>query len=193
MKVVVGLGNPGDRYRDDRHNVGFRVVEQIALTNHASAWSQRFDGLLVDCRIGAEKTLLFKPMTYMNRSGRAVRRVVDFHKSPVEDLLVVCDDFNLPTGKLRVRSGGSAGGQNGLKDIFAHLGVDQIPRLRLGIGSPGSRDPADFVLSKFSVSERSVIEDAVIEAARAVECWVNEGIQATMNQFNAKAKERNKE
>ena len=186
MKLVVGLGNPGERYRNHRHNVGFWVLDQVAGPNNASAWQRRFDGMLADCWIGAEKALLLKPQTYMNRSGRSVRQAVDFYKLPLESLLVVCDDLNLPTGKLRLRAQGSSGGQKGLKDIFDHLGTQEICRLRVGIGSPGGRDAVDHVLSAFSSGERDTIADAVIDAGRAVECWCVDGCQEAMNRFNGK-------
>ncbi len=136
MKLVVGLGNPGRQYTETRHNIGFRVVEQIANTSSGGTWSARFDGLTCDIRLGAEKLLLLKPMTYMNRSGRSVRSAIDFYKVELADLLIICDDVNLSLGKLRLRSGGSAGGNNGLKDIILHLGTEEFPRLRVGVGAP---------------------------------------------------------
>lgn len=184
MKLVVGLGNPGARYRDNRHNVGFWVVEQVGQTNGGGAWQARFDGLLDDVRIDTEKVLLLKPQTYMNRSGHPVRKAVDFYKLTLDDVLVVCDDFNLPLGKLRARPAGSSGGQNGLKDIFRHLGTEDVCRLRVGIGSAGNLDPADYVLTDFSTQQRKLIDETVITAGLAVECWCREGIDATMSRYN---------
>ena len=185
MKLVVGLGNPGARYQHNRHNVGFHVLDQLALVHGMPGWQSRFDGLAADCMAGGEKVLLLKPMTYMNRSGIAVRKAVDFFKLDLADVLVVCDDFAIPLGKLRIRGKGSAGGQNGLKDIFAHLGTDQVARLRVGIGAPpGNQDPADFVLSDFSAADRRVIADAVITAGQAVEAWAKHGVARVMNDFN---------
>lgn len=183
MKLVAGLGNPGPRYAKTRHNIGFRVIDQLANVNSASGWQLKFESLTADCQIGAEKIMLVKPMTFMNLSGRAVRKAVDFYKLQAADVLVVCDDMDLPLGRLRMRPGGSSGGQKGLKDIIAHLGTEEVPRLRVGIGRQGF-DAVDHVLSEFSPGERETIDHAVIDAARACECWCVQGVQAAMNQFN---------
>lgn len=185
MKLVVGLGNPGEKYRFHRHNIGFMVVDQVAATNQGN-WQSGFDGATCDIWIGAEKVVLLKPFTFMNRSGSAVRKAVDFYKLSVDDLLIVCDDINLPVGKIRIRTKGSSGGQNGLKDIFRHLATEEINRLRIGVGSPGRIDAADYVLSNFHASEADVVEDAIIQAARAVERWCRDGVEAAMNEFNGK-------
>lgn len=185
MKLVVGLGNPGERYRQHRHNIGFMVLDHLASLHQAS-WASNFDGLVAEVWVGGVKTLLLKPMTFMNRSGTSVRKAVDFYKCDVDDVLIVCDDINLPTGKLRVRAKGSSGGQNGLKDIFQHLGTQEVARLRIGVGSPGGVDAADYVLSGFRPAEADTIQDAVIDAGRAVELWCREGVEAAMNQFNGK-------
>ncbi|MGL4462746.1 MAG: aminoacyl-tRNA hydrolase, partial [Planctomycetia bacterium] len=181
MHLVVGLGNPGDRYKSTRHNIGFRALDRLAEVNGAAAWQTRFDALVVDCLVENEKTLLVKPQTFMNASGRSVRKAIDFYKATPADLLVVCDDFSLPLGRLRLRAKGSSGGQNGLKDIIAHLGTEEFPRLRVGIGEPGGRDPAAFVLSEFSVAEKPAVEETLIEVVRAVECWRRVGLEAAMN------------
>lgn len=185
MKLVVGLGNPGRRYQSNRHNVGFWVLDQLTL-GQPSGWTSQFEGLVADVRIGGDKVILLKPGTYMNRSGQAVRAAIDFFKLELDSLLIVCDDFNLKLGKLRLRMGGSAGGQNGLKDVIAHLGTDAFCRLRVGIGAPTHEDPAEFVLSDFSAAEKKLIDESVIEASRAVECWCREGIAVAMNEFNGK-------
>jgi PTH1 family peptidyl-tRNA hydrolase len=186
MKLVVGLGNPGPKYQNNRHNVGFWVVEQVARSNQAGGWQNRFDGRTTEAWVGGDKVLLLEPQTFMNLSGQAVRKAVDFYKLEVADVLIVADDFSLPLGKLRLRSKGSAGGQNGLKDVIRHLGTDGVHRLRVGVGSPGAADPASFVLSDFSAAERKGIEEAVIDAGRAVEFWCTHGIAAAMNEFNGK-------
>lgn len=186
MKLVVGLGNPGERYSRTRHNVGFDVLDQVARTNHASTWQAKFDGQLAECMVENEKVLLLKPMTFMNRSGQAVRKLVDFYKLPLADILLVCDDLNLPLGRLRVRRGGSSGGQNGLKDVFAHLGTDEVARLRVGIGSKGAMDAVDHVLAEFRPAERALVQDSVIDAGRAVESWCVHGIETAMNRFNVR-------
>lgn len=182
MKLVVGLGNSGPRYANTRHNVGFRVVDQLAGSNAASNWQVKFESLAAECNVGSERVLLQKPMTYMNLSGRAVRRAVDFYKLAASDVLVVCDDLDLPVGRLRLRGKGSSGGQKGLKDILQHLGTEEVARLRLGIGKEG--EAVEHVLSSFGPAEKKIIDDAVIEAGRACECWCAQGLEAAMNQYN---------
>jgi peptidyl-tRNA hydrolase, PTH1 family len=185
MKLIVGLGNIGRRYEKTRHNVGFEVLNLLAIRNPGGSDKEKFDGRVMDLTVVGERSLLLWPYTLMNLSGRSVSAAVDFYQLPPADLLVVCDDFNLPLGKLRFRSQGSAGGQKGLEDIINQLGTDALSRLRIGIGPvPDSWDAADFVLSKFSSAERPVVEEAIQTAADAVECWVKEGIEVGMNRYN---------
>jgi peptidyl-tRNA hydrolase, PTH1 family len=185
MKLIVGLGNPGRKYETTRHNVGFDVLEVVARRCAAEPAKEKFHGRLVDTTIADERALLLWPHTLMNRSGQSVLAAVDFYQLPSSDLLVVCDDFNLPLGTLRFRSQGTYGGQKGLQDIIRRLGTDQFSRLRLGIGPvPEAWDPADFVLGRFSSGERPVIEETIERAADGVECWVAEGIEKSMNRFN---------
>jgi PTH1 family peptidyl-tRNA hydrolase len=184
MKIVVGLGNPGGRYAGTRHNVGFEVVDGLAEAPGVGRWQSRFQAQVAEAREGAHKLLLVKPETFMNLSGRAVRQLVDFYQAPLGDLLVVCDDFNLPLGRLRVRARGTHGGHNGLRDIQAHLGTTEYARLRIGVGGP-PEDAVDHVLGRFRPSERPVIEDAVARAVQAVVVWVHQGVEACMNRFNA--------
>ena len=184
-KLVVGLGNPGSKYDGTRHNIGFEVVERLAKGGSGASFSRKFEGLLAETEIDFRRTLLLKPETFMNLSGRCVRQVMQFYKlDPATDLLVICDDLNLPLGKLRLKPSGSDGGQKGLRDISAQLGTDRYSRLRLGIGERGSIDAADFVLSRFKPAERPLIEDSVIIATQAVAVWVVQGIDAAMNRFN---------
>ncbi len=185
MKLIVGLGNIGRKYEKTRHNIGFEVLDALAARNPGASAKEKFDGRVMDGKIGDERLLLLWPHTLMNCSGRSVSAAAAFYQVPPTDLLVVCDDFNLSLGKLRLRSQGSAGGQKGLDDIIDRLGTDAFNRLRIGIGSvPDSWDPADFVLSRFNASERPIVEDAVIQAVDAVECWAVEGIEVGMNRFN---------
>ncbi len=187
MKLVVGLGNPGAEYRKTRHNVGFEVIAELCRRHAGTAPQRRFDGEFVEAFIGSEKILLLTPLTYMNLSGRSVGAAVDFYKFPLENLLVVCDDLNLEPGRLRLRANGSAGGQNGLKDIFRRLASEEVPRLRVGIGRPPGRMTAtDYVLGNFSEREREGFDQAVAEAADGVELWTRDGIVAAMNVVNAK-------
>jgi peptidyl-tRNA hydrolase, PTH1 family len=188
VKVVVGLGNPGPRYNGTRHNVGYAVVDLLAQGPRAGRFQSRFQSQVVELVEDAEKLLLVKPETFMNLSGRAVRQVMDFYQVPLTDLLVVCDDINLPLGKLRVRARGTHGGHNGLRDIQNHLGTTEYARLRLGVDAPGDDDTVDHVLGRFRPSERPVVEEAVGTAAQAVIVWALRGVEACMNQYNASPK-----
>ncbi len=184
MKVVVGLGNPGPKYAGTRHNVGFDVIDSLALDPGCGPFRQKFQSLVAEWKLGAEPVLLVKPDTFMNLSGRAVRAVLDFYRLGTADLLVVSDDFNLPLGKLRVRSKGSHGGQNGLRNIQECLGTDEYARLRMGVGQPGPGEAVDFVLSKFKPGERAAADEAVAKAVDAVVVWLRQGLEACMNRAN---------
>jgi PTH1 family peptidyl-tRNA hydrolase len=195
MKIIVGLGNPGSKYKDTRHNIGFDVVAELAKRHFTDRPKAQFDSEIAEIRIGTEKCLLISPLTYMNLSGKAVQAAVAFYKVSAQcDLMIVCDDLNLASGRIRVRARGSAGGQNGIKDIINRLGSPDFARLRVGIGKPPPRwDTADYVLGKFDSQERSLIDAAIATSANAIEAWVEEGVQYVMNRFNAdpaKAKKR---
>ncbi len=186
MKMVVGLGNPGRKYWETRHNVGFNLIDELSRRHSCGFPRARFQGETADVDIDGEKLLLLRPHTYMNRSGESVQQARDFFKLENSDVLVVCDDFSLPLGKLRVRTKGSAGGQKGLADIIQRLGTELFPRLRIGIGSPPPEwDPADFVLSKFAQDEVPFIKEATTRAADAVKVWLQSGIEVCMNQYNS--------
>lgn len=184
MKIVVGLGNPGRQYAGTRHNVGFDVIDYLASGPGVGSPRAAFQSELAEMTEGGEKVLLVKPQTFMNLSGRAVRAVLDFYKLTPADLLVVCDDYNLPLGKLRVRAKGSSGGQNGLRNIQEQLGTDEFPRLRIGIGQPAPGEAVDFVLTRFKPGERAAAEEAVANAAAGVLVWVRQGLPACMNKVN---------
>jgi peptidyl-tRNA hydrolase, PTH1 family len=183
-KLVVGLGNPGSKYDGTRHNIGFEVIDRLAEGGSGASFSRKFDGLLAETEIDFRRVLLLKPQTFMNLSGRAVAAALRFYKLELTDLLVVCDDLSLPLGKLRIRGGGSDGGQKGLRDITAQLGSETYTRLRVGIGERGPVDAADFVLSRFRSAERPIIDDALILAAQAIAVWTAQGVAAAMNRFN---------
>jgi peptidyl-tRNA hydrolase, PTH1 family len=186
MKIVVGLGNPGPEYRNTRHNVGFDVVAELARRFDGSRPTIKHQAELVEIRVGGEKVLLVAPMTYMNLSGRSVQPLVAFYQTEPGDLMVVCDDMNLDRGRVRLKPGGSAGGQKGLADILQRLGVDEIPRTRIGIGRPPGRMQAtDYVLGKLKGQEMEEVERAILLAADGLETWVREGLDAAMNQVNA--------
>src|SRR5262245_56029472 len=173
MKAVVGLGNPGSRYHGTRHNVGFAVVDSLAKGPNVGRFQGRFQAQIAEAVEGSNKVLLVKPATFMNLSGQCVRQLVDFYQLPLEDLLVVCDDINLPLGKLRARARGTHGGHNGLRDIQNHLGTAAYARLRIGVGTP-REEAIDHVLGRFAVSERPMIEEAIATAAQAVLVWIDE-------------------
>jgi PTH1 family peptidyl-tRNA hydrolase len=179
MKLIVGLGNPGREYADTRHNVGWRVVGELAGRLGAAEATAKFAGLFV--KVG--QVGLLRPTTYMNDSGRSVLAALQFYKLDAEAALLICDDLNLPTGRLRLRGDGSDGGHNGLADVFRLLGHDRVPRLRIGIG-PSIGEGRSFVLSPFTADERPVIEQAVVKAADCVQKWLAEGLSAAMNEFN---------
>lgn len=185
MKVIVGLGNPGKKYENTRHNVGFEVIRQLARRYGSGMVRGKFDGELMEAVIEGERALLVSPLTYMNRSGNCVQPVRDFYKLSNADFLVVCDDFQLPLGKVRMRAKGSSGGQKGLQDVIRRMGGDDVPRLRIGIGAPPPQwDVADYVLSKFHEEEQADLQDAIQRASQAASDWVVHGIDYCMNQHN---------
>jgi len=186
-KLVVGLGNPGSKYEGTRHNIGFEVIDRLAEGGTGARFTRKFDGLIAETEIDFHRVSLLKPETFMNLSARAVAQTLRFYKLELADLLVVCDDLSLPLGKLRIRGGGSDGGQKGLRDIAAHLGTENFARLRIGIGERGPVDAVDFVLSRFRSAERPVIDDALILAAQAVAVWTTQGPAEAMNRFNGPA------
>lgn len=186
MKLVVGLGNPGRKYEGTRHNAGYMTLDILAAKYGAGRPKSQFQGELSEIHIQGERVLLVWPQTFMNRSGTSVVQARDFYKLTNDDLLLISDDINLPLGRLRVRASGSAGGQNGLKDVIRCLGGEQFARLRIGVGPvPNGWNQADFVLGKFTTAEKTEIEIAVRVAAEAVECWTTSGTAACMNRYNA--------
>jgi PTH1 family peptidyl-tRNA hydrolase len=185
MRVVVGLGNPGSKYHGTRHNVGFEVIDSLAAGPTAGKFQSRFQAQMCELMEGDQKVLLVKPETFMNLSGRCVRQIVDFYQLELADLLVVCDDVNLPLGRLRARSKGSHGGHNGLRDIQNHLGTQDYARLRIGVDAGEKDDLVDHVLGRFRPAERPIMQDAIVLAVQAVSVWIQQGIDACMNRFNA--------
>lgn len=190
-KFVVGLGNPGRQYAATRHNVGFEVVALLADRWQLGDGRSAFEGRIADgtIRKGGEdcRLVLLQPHTYMNRSGRSVRRMMDFYKADVDQLLVVYDEMALDLGRIRARPGGSAAGHKGLGDILSAMGTQQVPRLRVGIGSPpGRMDAAEYVLRPFNSDERDEIEVACQRAADAVEDWLFHGLDWVMERYNRK-------
>ena len=187
MKLIVGLGNPGAKYAGTRHNVGFDAVDVVAK-RHGADWGAAPKGaeaLVAHWRMGG--AILVKPLTFMNLSGAAIVPLLQFYKIEIGDLLVIVDEVQLETGRLRIRPSGSAGGHNGLKSIIGSLGTDQFPRLRIGVGRGDSRrDLADHVLARFDADEKDVIAEAIAKAADAAEVFVTDGPDVAMNRFNRK-------
>ena len=183
MKLVAGLGNPGDKYRGTRHNIGFDVLDLIAQRHRLVFDDWKTAGHLADWRRVDERVLLLKPLSFMNLSGVALSAVKSFFKP--DDLLIVCDDVNLPLGRLRARPSGSEGGHNGLRSVAEMLGTTDYPRLRIGVGRGDTRrDLADHVLARFDPDELPAVEDTVAPAADAVETWIPDGLAKVMNVFN---------
>lgn len=185
MKLIVGLGNPGDEYRGTRHNVGFEVVDRLA-SRHGGGWeAAKVDGIIARCRIGSDPVMLLKPLTYMNLSGDAVQGLAHYFRIDAPDILIVADDVNLPLGRLRARKSGTEGGHNGLRSVILRLGTIDVPRLRVGVGrGDARRELADHVLSRFDADEIPGIEAAIARAADAAEAFVTDGIDVVMNRFN---------
>jgi len=187
MKLIVGLGNPGAKYAGTRHNVGFDAVDLLAK-RHGADWAAAPKGaeaLVANWRMGG--AIVAKPLTFMNLSCGVIVPLLQFYKIEIGDLLVIVDEVQLETGRLRIRPSGSAGGHNGLKSIIGSLGTDQFPRLRIGVGRGDSRrDLADHVLARFEADEQDVIAEAIAKAADAAEVFVTEGPDVAMNRFNRK-------
>lgn len=185
MKLIVGLGNPGTRYRQTRHNVGFDVVDELARRHRLKFEAARSEAVVARVRNDGDRVLLAKPLTFMNRSGDAVAGLLHFYRVPLADVLIVIEDVNLPLGHLRARPGGSAGGHNGLRSVIEVLRTEAFSRLRIGVGrNQADGDLADYVLSRFEPEERSEIDGAVQRGADAVEMFVEAGIEPVMNTYN---------
>jgi PTH1 family peptidyl-tRNA hydrolase len=186
-ELIVGLGNPEPKYDNTRHNIGFAVVDELAkVWQMPLKENKRFQGLFSEgVSQGGQKVRLLKPLTYMNRSGQAVRAVTDWYKVEPRSVLVIYDDMDLPVGRLRMRLTGSAGGHNGMKSIIAHLGSQEFPRLRLGIGkSDGEKSTINHVLGKFAPEEFKVMDEILYISLKAIELGLKEGIEQSMNRYN---------
>ena len=187
MKMIVGLGNPGRPYENTRHNVGFMVIDRLSGQSGISINKKDWNAVYGKGTIKGEDILLVKPVTFMNLSGQAVQPMLDWYKLTVSDLIVLCDDIHLPLGQLRIRSGGSDGGHNGLASIIRQLGNPGFTRIRMGVDEPPPGfNQADFVLGKFTRQEAGEVEEMVLQAAEAVELIMASGIKIAMNRFNAK-------
>lgn len=185
VNIVVGLGNPGDEYVNTRHNIGFKVIDSLAELLKIDVRKRKFGARFGIGEFSDKKLILLKPWRYMNRSGLPVATAVGFYKLDLTDLLVVTDDMALPPGKIRIRSGGSAGGHKGLADVIKMLGTENFGRLRIGIGQSQNQDAVDFVLDKPAKQDSVLLDEAIQRAKQAVLSWMENGIEAAMNMFNS--------
>ena len=185
MKLIVGLGNIGDKYVFTRHNVGFMLVDSIALNSNLNfRENTRLKSLMTNLRDGYNDFLFIKPTTFMNLSGEAVRAIMDYYKIAIKDILIVYDDLSLELGKIRFRSNGSDGGHNGIKSIIKHLGTNNIARLKIGIGPQPNIPSEVFVLQNFSKEELEILKTTISRAKEAIDCYFKEGIAIAQNKFN---------
>jgi len=188
MFIICGLGNPGNRYTNTRHNVGFDTIDLLSKKHKIPVSKLKFKALFGKGNIGKtkEKVILVKPQTYMNLSGESILDIVSWHKSDLSKLIIIYDDIDLDIGRLRIRPGGSAGSHNGMKSVIYNIGEDEFPRVRIGIGKqPDYMELTDYVLSKFSGPEQKIIDDSIIKAAEACEEIIINGIDSAMNKFNS--------
>lgn len=186
MYIIVGLGNPGKKYENTRHNIGFEVAEAVADAAGFMLLNAKFKSLMGMGVLEGQKIMVLKPQTFMNLSGEAVREAIDFYKcDPESELIVISDDISLPPGKLRIREKGSAGGHNGLKNIIAQTGTDGFTRIKVGVGEkPKGWDLADYVLGHFDKDDRALMDEAVKNAVEAIKLMINGDTQKAMNRFN---------
>lgn len=187
MRCIVGLGNPDIKYAETRHNIGFILIDHLAEIFHISLTAKKWDSLIGKGYIGERQVLLAKPLTYMNRSGLAVAQILNFHKIPPQGLLVVHDDMDIPLGRIKIARSGGSGGHKGVDSIIETLGIQEFPRLKIGIGRPlPQQKPEHYVLEPFSLEERSILKETLKKAERAAEVIVRQGIETAMNLFNIK-------
>lgn len=184
--MVVGLGNPGRRYKNTRHNLGWEVVNQLSKRWQIELSKRRFQSNAGIGNINHKEVILVQPTSFVNLSGEVVLHFKKYYKVILEDILIICDDFNLPLGKIRMRPKGSSGGHKGLASIISRLGTNEFPRLRLGIGPvPEGEEVVDFVLDKFKPEEKRKILEVIKLSADAVYCWIGAGIKMAMNKYNS--------
>ncbi len=190
MYIIAGLGNPTKTYEGTRHNIGFDMIDAIADKYNVTVTTKKHKALTGKGMVDGVPVILAKPQTYMNLSGESIREIADFYKIPSENIIIIYDDISLEVGQLRIRKKGSAGGHNGIKNIIAHLGTQEFPRIKVGIGSkPEGWDLADYVLSKYSKAERACLRDAEKDVAKAAALMVNGNVDAAMNQYNGKKRD----
>lgn len=187
MIIIAGLGNPGAEYEHTRHNIGFDVVDELARRWGISLWKEDMNAKIASVTRAGEKVLLVKPLTYMNNSGEAVGAIARYYKVPVENVYIICDDLDLPPGKTRIRMKGASGGHNGIKSLIAHLGTEEFPRFRIGVGHPkDGHTVVQHVLGRPYGDDIAKIEEAKTWTADSVEYALEKGVERAMNQFNPK-------
>jgi PTH1 family peptidyl-tRNA hydrolase len=191
MYIIAGLGNPGKKYENTRHNIGFITLDYLAERHDIKINKIKHKALVGEGRIAGQKVLLVEPQTYMNLSGESLREVMDYYKVDIEDMIVIYDDIDLEAGAVRIRKKGGPGTHNGMRSIVQHLGTD-FPRIRMGIGKDRRGDLVDFVLGGFTKEDKEVLEPAIERAALAIEMYISEGIEKAMNKYNIKAKKEKK-
>lgn len=184
MKLIVGLGNPGKEYEKTRHNAGFMCIDEVAKKCNLSFDTKKFKALIATGFVNGEKVILMKPQTYMNLSGEAVGECVRFYDIDSDDILVLVDDLDLPVGKIRLRTKGSSGGQNGLKNIIAHLGTQEFKRVRIGIGNNKIMDTKDYVLGKISKDDLTLFNDSLTRASNAAYDFISKPFERVMGAYN---------
>lgn len=185
MYIIVGLGNPESKYDKTRHNIGFRLIDELAVRNGITFSDRKHNGLVGKGIISGEKVILLKPLTYMNLSGECVGPAADYYKVEPENVIILFDDISLDVGRIRIRKKGSAGGHNGIKSIIAHLGSENFLRLKFGVGDkPKEMDLADYVLGRFSSQDEATVSEGIKRACEAVECMIGEGCDVAMNKYN---------
>lgn len=191
MKMVIGLGNPGKKYELTRHNIGFLSIDKLASdigVNSFTSTIAKYNALITEARFNGQRVLLVKPLTFMNLSGEAIRALIDWYKLEIEDILVIYDDLDLPTGKLRFREKGSAGGHNGIKSIIAHLGTENFKRVKVGIDRPKGISVVDYVLTNFSEEEKVTIDNSLENVSRSIQEWIKgEDFKKIMSTYSVQA------
>jgi len=193
MYIIVGLGNPGKKYENTRHNMGFQTIDRMAEEYGISVDKIKFKALVGEGRIAGQRVVLVKPQTYMNLSGQSVQEIMHFYKEDIENLIVIYDDLDIPAGKIRVRKKGSAGTHNGMRNIVQMLADDGFPRIRVGIGGEKKGDLIDFVIGGVSRSEMELLKEATVQASKAAAAIVEKGIEKAMNEYNIKEKKPKKQ
>lgn len=184
--LIVGLGNPGKKYVDTRHNVGFEMLDVLAMANNFKVSKIKFKALIGEGKIGGENVILAKPQTYMNLSGESVREIATYYKIPAHKIIVIYDDISLSVGRIRIRPRGSAGGHNGMKNIIYHLKTDEFTRVRIGVGEP-DQDIIEYVLGKFSKTDVAALTEIAKDIPNIIEMMITNGTEPAMNKYNSKA------